>query len=573
MRSLISTVFHSYIVRHKIILALFFLALLNTTLLIIPNYQYTCADNACGLSMVDTYFHDAFWHTAIAAASFSTFPFQMPIFSGDVLHGYHFVYDLILFLLGRFGFSYLFLYWRLSPYFYTILITVIAIAAGRKIINSPIFVGLLLFFIYFGGTASFIANFIIKGSAFGYGVSSLFHASTTVLYPTVAFSYCLILGMFIILKRKNIGFSEHLLAGCLLLICMGLKFYAGITMLIILSVFECITTFQKIISRNKLRPSVIHLLMNSVVVLLTYGVFFVVSLVMFYEFPHALVGTEPVFSFAPFATVHPVIEDQYIYPLNNLVLARQTLFAAGMSPRLIVLEAFTTVLFLFHHFGTRIIGVIYLFWLIKTKKIKALDIACLTAIIITTLLSMFLVQRGEQWWNSMQFMYYSTFLAGIYTAAGLYHIVKTKNKWAILFVILILFLTIPNTIEKISEVYKTKKRAVSYAELSALSYLKKQPAGFVFSVPLMPDTAYISALSGKQTYYSDEEMLRNTGVLYEKRKEKLLHPQELDLNSVKAPYAYLVKSDENYRLFLRKAKESSYHVLYENKEVTVLLRN
>lgn len=572
MRSLISTIFHSYIVHHKIILALFFLALFNTTLLIFPNYQYTCADNACGLSMIDTYFHDAFWHTAIAAASFSAFPFRMPIFSGDVLHGYHFVYDLLLFLLGKFGFSYLFLYWRFSPYVYTVLVTIISVAAGRKIINSPIFVGLLLFFIYFGGTASFIANLIMKGSAFGYGVSSLFHASTTVLYPTVAFSYCLILGMIIILKRKNIGFYEHLLAGILLLICMGLKFYAGITMLIILAVFECATTFQKIISRKKLHSSIVHLLMNSVVVLLTYGVFLVVSLVMFYEFPHAL-GNEPVFSFAPFATVHPVIEDQYIYPLHNLVLARQTLFAAGMSPRLIVLEAFTTALFLFHHFGTRIIGLLYLLWLIKTRKIKAFDIACLIAIIITTLLSMFLVQRGEQWWNSMQFMYYSTFLSGIYTAICLYHIIKTKNKWAIMFVILILFLTIPNAIEKISEVYKTKKRAVSYAELSSLSFLKKQPAGIVFSVPLMPDTAYISALSGKQTYYSDEQMLRNTGVSYEKRKEILLHPQELDLNSIKAPYAYMVKSDVNYPLLLQKAKESSYHIIFENKEVTILVRN
>ncbi len=572
MHSVFSTIKKSYIFKHKSIFVLFVLALIYTAFLIYPNYQYECADNACGLSMVDTYFHDAFWHIGIASTSFSTYPFRMPVFAGYNLQGYHYLYDLILSILGKSGLSYLFLYWRISPLLYLIIITILAIRFARKIHDSPQFVSLILFFVYFAGTFSFIANLIIRGSAFGYGVSSLMHTSTSVLYPTVAFSYCLLLAVFIVLLNKKLSFLNHVAIGALLFICMGLKFYAGISVLIFISVFEIASGINMWLhNRHKKNHHPLHILLTTVSVLVLYAVFTMLALIVFYEFPRSL-SHESVFAFAPFASVHPIVEDQNIYGIKNLVLIRQTLYAHGVSPRLILLELITICLFLFHHFGTRLIGLFYLFWLIIKRKATAFDFASLAVVIITTILSMTLVQRGEQWWNSMQFLYYAVFVSAIYTARWLFDLYKSRRKLASVLIIIIIFLTIPNSIEKLSEMYKTKKRAVSYAELEALSHLQKLPDGVVFSVPLMPDTAYISAFTGKQTYFSDEQMLRNTGVAFEKRKAHLMKPEDVDLNYVKAQHVYMLKKDPLYRLFLRKAKENGYRKVFENKEVYVMSR-
>lgn len=572
MRTIISSIQRSYIFQHKTVALLSFLGFIYTILLIYPNYQYQCADNACGLSIVDTYFHDTFWHLGIASVSFTTFPFRMPIFSGYNLQGYHYLYDLILSILGKTGLSYMLLYWRISPFLYFFLITFLAIKFARKLFDSPLFVSLILFFIYFAGTFSFIANLIMRGSAFGYGVSSLMHTSTSALYPTVAFSYCVLVGALIIILKKKLSFLNHLALGILLFICMGLKFYAGVSLLIFLTIFEIGIVIQSLFHRTgRKKNHPFHIILTSVSTLFLYGIFVLLALIVFYEFPRSL-SHESVFAFAPLASVHPVIEDENIYRMKNLVLMRQTLYAHGISPRLILLESFTIFLFLFHHFGTRLIGLFYLFWLILKRKATAFDIASLAVIIITTIFSMTLVQRGEQWWNSMQFLYYAVFFSAIYTARWLFELSRSGKKYAFIVIVLVIVLTIPNSIEKLSEMYKTKKRAVSYAELEALSYLLKKPDGVIFSVPLMPDTAYISAFTGKQSFFADEQMLRNTGVAYEKRKAYLLKSEDIDLNSVKSHYVYLKKKDPQYSLFLRKAKENGYRKIFENKEVYLLSR-
>ncbi len=550
----------------KVGILLVSLALLNTILLIYPNYLFECADNTCGLSMVDTYFHDALWHVGISASSFKQFPYRMPIFSGYSLQGYHYLFDWMIFIFGTMGIPYLLLYWWISPILYTCLMTYLCIKLGNKISDNPLFTGILLFFIYFAGTFSFIANLIMKGSAFGYGVSSLAHASTTVLYPTVAYSYCLIVGVMIVLMKKKLIFRDHIILGILLFICMGIKFYAGITLMIMLGVFELLQCFQ-LWSKSKIH--FFHVITTTVATLLVYALFLILALLVFYEFPRSL-QHEAVFSWAPLASVHGVIEDPYIYGMADLVLARQTLYAHGISPRLIAIESFSIVLFLFHHFGTRLLGLVFLTWLLFKKRANKIDIASWIAVVVTTFLSMVLVQRGEQWWNSMQFLYYATFLSAIYTARFIYELTKSYKKYRLVILIVIFFLTIPNTLEKVQEMYKTKKRAISYAELEALSFLKKKSDGLVLSVPMMPDTAYIAAFTSKQTYFSDEQMLRNTGVSFQKRKEYLLKKEDIDLNFVKARYIYMIKSAVEYPLLLRKAKETGYIFVFKNKEIVIM---
>lgn len=548
------------IVQHPYGTALFLGIFIYNLFLLLPNGIHECVRGICGLSMVDTYFHDSFYHIALASTAFQTVPFQMPIFSSALMQGYHYLYDLLLYLLSFSGLSLVTLYWRISPLVYLGGMSWLLVRYARTVHRSSAFLFLLLFLFFFGGTASYIATIRNSGSPFGDGVSSLLHTSTLILYPTVGFSLILFGAIFIILMDRRESRRRTIVIGLLLFLSMGMKFYAGLLLILMIGIIELYTGWKEThYKRTGLRLGM-------------YAFCFFAALVVFYRFPQAL-GTEPVFSYAPFATVHPVFEDSHIYRTESLIHARQTLEKVGLGPRLVVIEALAATLYLFHHYGTRLLGLGYLFWLIGKRKATIVDVSSTVVIIAATGASMVLVQRGDQWWNSMQFLYYSAFLLTLYTARWLYRLTEYKEKWAVALVVLVCVLSIPDSIEKMSELYKTPKRIVSAEEVSALSFLRRQSKGVVFSVPSLPDTAYISALSHKVVYYADEQMLRNNGIDYQARKTQLLKPEDLDLNSVNAQYVYLVKKDPEFVLIHRKAKDTSFREIYENKEVIIMKRD
>lgn len=546
--------------QHPSVVVLFLGIIIYNLFLLLPNGIYECIRGICGFSTVDTYFHDSFYHIALASTAFQTVPFQMPVFSGTLMQGYHYLYNLLLYLLSFSGLSLVTLYWRISPLVYLVGMSWLLVRYARTVHRSSLFLFLLLFLFFFGGTASYIATIRNSGSPFGDGVSSLLHTSTLILYPTVGFSLILFGVALIILIDQRSFRRRTVFIGLLLFFSMGMKFYAGLLLLLMIGIIEAYTAWKETAyNRAALRLGF-------------YGICFFVALVVFYRFPQAL-GNEPVFSYAPFATVHPVFEDDHIYRTEYLIHARQALEKTGLGPRLIAIETLAAGLYLFHHYGTRLLGLGYLFWLIAKRKATIMDVASAVVIITATGASMMLVQRGDQWWNSMQFLYYSAFLLTIYTARLLYRLTHYRKRWAVALVVLVCVLSIPDSIEKMSELYKTPKRIVSAEEVSALSFLRRQSYGVVFSVPLMPDTAYISALSHKVVYFADEQMLRNNGIDYKARKAQLLKPEDLDLNSVNAQYVYLVKKDPQFVLMHRKAKDTSFREIYQNKEVIIMKRD
>jgi len=533
----------------------------------------TCVDSACELSIVATYFHDFVYHGSLAGSAFSTVPFRMPIYAGESMQGYHFLYDLMLSGLLRLGFPLVTSYWYIMPFLYLVGISVVLLFFAHTLHKGRIFGVLLLLFFFIAGTFSYIGSILFKGSLFGFGVSSMLHTSTLFFYPTVGFSLIPVFIAWAMLHRGSLTRRRRLVLSVLLFLTLGLKFYAGVTLFVIMATYETVLVVKGNIWKEG-RSAAISILM--------YAVSFLIALIVFYQFPSSL-GKEPVFGWAPFAAVHQIIEDSYSYPMPDIAMARETLYSMGrFSPRLIIIEVLSLLIFIVHHFGTRVIGLVYLIWLLFRRKGSADDIAIAAGVVFSFLMGILFVQRGWHWWNTLQFHYYTAILLTVYLARFLYEVVlsplsnQKSRKQTYLrlgIIIIIIFLTIPNTIEKVNEVRKTPKIIISSDDLAALEYLKDQPDGLVFTVPLMPETAYVSAFSNKQVYYADEQMLQNNGILYETRKEELMQPGDIDLNTISARYVYLRKDDQEYALFLRKAKETSYQVGFENDEIAIYSRD
>ena len=127
-------------------------------------------------------------------------------------------------------------------------------------------------------------------------------------------------------------------------------------------------------------------------------------------------------------------------------------------------------------------------------------------------------------WNTIQFMYYSLFFLGIFTAKYVY---KFKIYILIPFLILAVITSI-GTLKDYTGYFSSSR--LGYTELLALDKLKDQPEGIVLSPlyyyprarniyapkPLYSyvSTAYISALSGQPEFLSDTINLDITGLDY-----------------------------------------------------------
>ena len=176
----------------------------------------------------------------------------------------------------------------------------------------------------------------------------------------------------------------------------------------------------------------------------------------------------------------------------------------------------------------------------KYKKTGSIDVIIISIIFFGTLIPMFFIQKGNSW-NAIQFFYYSLVFLSVASGvvAGEYF-EKRKRGWGGI-ILLITLLTIPTTIATLRHYLPSRPPSMtSNEELSALKFLKDQPDGIVLTMPfdknladkeiynpprplyLYESTAYVSALTGKLTYFEDEVNLDITGYNWKDRKEEIL---------------------------------------------------
>ncbi|OGK15490.1 hypothetical protein A2774_04315 [Candidatus Roizmanbacteria bacterium RIFCSPHIGHO2_01_FULL_39_12c] len=555
-----------YSKKHKILLLVILPAFLLYMLIIFPSGTFFCFKAACGINFWGVHGHDGIWHLAIANVAFNKFPFVAPTFSGENLYGYNYLLDLFIFLLSKAGIPAIVSYFKILPAIWFILFTCLLIILARMIKNNPKFVGFFLFFNYFAGSFYYLIKLYHEGSINDSSTQIPQPAMIMMSNPPFAYSLLLILWILILLKDKEVSLKKFFLISFCLFLIIGLKFYAGA-----ISVFLVVAYVMLFIPGMRIKLKYLFIIC----------LFVIGGILLFYD-PLRSLKTGAIFGFAPFALVHTITESPNMVYLQNLTDARYFLIAHGIGPRLIAIETLNLAIFLFFYLGTRFFGLFYLAFLLLKKQLGKFDFAVILAIVFSILLTVTLVQKAE-WWNTIQFFYYSIFLLTIYLSRLSFDLWNSKNMALKAGVIAIILLSIPTTFD-MTKFFRTAPGAtyVSKSELDALKFLSKQPDGVVLTslynkkwkdilktgeIFAYEDTAYVAAFTGKQLYLANILQLRLTGVSYE---DRLTRVKDLDcsvLNEV--DYVYEVKIFPDGEKIMARCSPKNAKKIYENSKTTV----
>lgn len=557
----------NYIKKHKILFLIIISAFFFHLSLIFPSGSYYCFSQKCGYFFAGYHAHDSIWHLAVSEVAFNTFPFQAPNYAGGMLYGYNFLMDFFVFILTKFGIPGIISFFKILPIIWFFLFTYAIVILGRKIKNSPLFTAILAFFLFFGGSFGYFLTLYHKQTPFG-SEGILAMQSAHMLYNMqFAFSLVVFLTVLILLKNKTVSFKKMLALGFLVFLNLGLKFYGGI--ISGFTVFSFI--FLNYLKRKNLNELIKYFLI--------LGLFVLLAVIIFYD-PFYSFKQGKVFIFSPFAIVHSIIEEPNLFYLKNLVNARYFLYNYGWGPRLLTIELFSVFIYVFFNFGTRFFGLLYFAFKLFKRKISLFDLNIFLSILFSIIISVLFIQKGV-WWNTVQFFYYAIFLANIFISQFVYELIL-KGKYGILLALAIFLLTIPINIDFILGLLQFPKSAyISKNEITALRFLKNQPAGIVLAplynknnkslfnepYPLyaVSDTSYVAAFSKKQLYIANEQQLDILRINYQDRLKNL---KEWNCSLLgKVNYLYELKKIQqikNFNLCQDKIKK-----IFENGEIAI----
>jgi hypothetical protein len=332
------------------------------------------------------------------------------------------------------------------------------------------------------------------------------------LNPQLFLSLILLYPYLLFVSRTAYTRLTPLWTALYLFLFFGLKFYTGVLALVIwvASLF--------LVQRRMHRFSVISEILG-------VGVGVWSAYLLFYK---SVQSSGFPLHFKPFATVNPIVEDPQLF--YNGFLANRLYLSHDWTWYL--LEFGVVLIFLTLNFGTRILAWIGLALPEKSNPVTT-KLRHLISVggIVGTLLTIFFVQRGV-WWNTVQFMYVSFFLFGILAAEGADRLMAQRTWWHTLLIALTIFFTLPTNLDILTTFGRFPGTSfIPDDEMAALTFLRSQPRGTVFT-PLFTrdpavqssilrtqyDTAYIPAYSGKPTYLSDLVQLDLTGVDFSERR-------------------------------------------------------
>lgn len=498
--------------KNKLLSFLIFTGFILHLLISFPSGSNYCFEKDCGLYFWGAHEHDAIWHLAIIENAFKSFPPQHPIFAGEKLTGYNYFYDFIIFLLSKTGISSIIWYFKIIPVIWFVLYTFLSLKLAHKINPSYWFKIFFLFFNYFGASFGVFFALFHKKTIWGSSSSLAMQPLLSLVNPQFAFSLLFILLILINYFEKN--FSKKIfLYFIYLFINFGLKFYAGVVSLFLISAFLII---EKKAFKKKLFSFFV------------FGLSTILSVVIFYQPFSASKTGSPLF-FSPFSMVHHIIEERDLFYLPKLVNARYYLYQFGWGTRLLLIELLSVFLFIFFNFGVRFFGLLYLTFHFLKKKINFYYLAILLTILFSISFTAFFVQKGI-WWNTIQFTYYGLFLGNIFAALFLFFLIKKRQLFYYLLITFLLLINVPENLDILKSFIPFKKsNFIPREEFFALNFLKNRNKKVVFSTTINKEfitnnnlhSAYISAFSGKQSYFANELQLIVTGVDYKKRWEKI----------------------------------------------------
>lgn len=456
--------------------------------------------------------HDGIWHIALIR-QLAQGSLQMPVFAGEGLQNYHIGFDLLVAILHRLTtIPVINLYFQILP---PLMATSIGILVYKFVStwqnkNAAIW---SLFFVYFGGSLGWLVSFVRSQSFYGESMFWSQQSISTLINPPFALSLIiLLLGLTTLQKYLEGNTKKH---GVLSLILFGLlieiKAYAGVLTLgalLLTAIFRFVRTKEQdlifIFLGSALLSLLVFLPLNQ-----ASGSLLVLRPFWFME---TMMGLSDRFGWQRF------YEAMLAYKNGSFWLKAVPAY----------LVAF--IIFILGNFGTRLISVLHLIKVAKNyKKIEEINIFLVSVLVAGVVTPMLFLQQGTPW-NTIQFFYYSLFIAAIYAGISMQYLYKYLR-------VLIIILTIPTSLATLNYHYltSTPPAQVPHYELEALEFLEQKPRGIVLTYPfdekaaekaIAPrplrqyvSTAYVSAYTGKLVYLEDEVNLDITSYDWKTRRQ------------------------------------------------------
>lgn len=549
--------------RTKILLAI---VILVSALVILPTTMLSgseyCFGGICGTYFWGAHEHDGIWHLAVIESIKNGMGGEMPTFAGHPLSGYNTLIDWVIAVKSRLStISPAFMYFKVIPVVWFVVMVLLLYRFARTYRPKGYFAPPLLLFSFLGSSFSFLIPLLRRGVIEGSSSLLSMQSSLALLNPQLALSLLCLVGYLILTTQKNKNYTTYLLYGLLSAIALGLKFYTGVIILVMMGVELLIHLRRERLMLTLIKRGLLVLIPSLVVTLLVYN-------------PGS--GESP-FIWRPFATINPIIEQRDLIHIPQLAIKLYT--EQGVT--LLAIELLILVIFLVMNLGSRVVGIAQSL-MIRDGKFQTTTIVIWAGAIVGTLLSILLVQRGI-WWNTVQFLHVALFLWGIIAADGVDQALRSGKKLHIVLATIAILLVIPQNVDVVKSYLRTPGDSyISVAEMEALAHLRMLEAGVVYvaafekstevrsgvaPLPEVYDTAYITAYSGKQVYLADRTQLELLSIPYLDRLKRI---QEFDC-TVLGEVDYLYERYNQPYVYQFAGCDKEIDTLLNNQEVTIYL--
>lgn len=481
--------------------------------------------------------HDGIWHLALIASLQRSFPPESPLFAGATLNNYHYFFDLLVARSGTlFGLDAADLLFRFFPIITAPLIGILVYQIVRRLTGKNSAAFWATFFVYFGGSWGWLVTYFRTGHLGGESMFWSQQSVSTLLNPPYSISLILFLTGFWLFMDWLESKKWNIWSLLPLIVTWGIvvefKAYAGV---LVMGALGLLALEQLVTKRN---PQTLFL--TVLLGLISAAVFL----------PNNS-GSTSLLVFSPFWLISSMIDFQDRLGWYRLSL---TLHSGSVVKEIGAL-GLGTAIFLLGNLGTRIIGI---FGFGRGPAFRFL----LYFAGLGLVLSLLFIQTGTNW-NTIQFFYYTLFIASLMAGIGMAKLRLGKLTYVLCG--LLVLLTIPTTYD-VSASYLPDRppTKISPAEVEALNFLKTQDPGTVLDMPFDPyaknhfkepvpiftydSTAYIAAYSNHPAFIEDTVNLDILGVDYKGRlnvqrdvfKDRFRVAELLKQNNIS--YLYVIKS-------------------------------
>lgn len=479
-------------------------------------------DYGQGIAFWGVHGHDAVWHLTLIQELAQNFPGQNPGFAGYKLQNYHYFFDLFASEIFRATkISILDLYFRFLPLFLGFLLNSLIFIFSYRWSGKRQVGYWSVFLSAFASSFGFLLPFFGIGSSNWETAFWAMQPASVWQNPPLAMSFLiLMLGLVFLLQFSNnereirkLGKKEILVFSLVFGSIMGFKAYGGV--LVLGGLF--FIGFWRVFKRKSWDW-----------ILLAVGTLVVSGLVLWGS---GLSGGS-FWQWQPFWFLRVMIEGKDRLNWPALAIRRQAYSATGKWPLLIVIDFAMFLLFLVGNLGVKAIGIGAFF----KKKFSMLDSFLLFIFLFGFLIPIFWIQKYLPW-NTIQFFYYSIFLASFWAAVVFDRLVTVlkKNWQKISLLVLVLFFSLPGSLKTISwYLGKIPTTIFDREEEAAVAFLKnnsgKEDTILVYPyhqglekwiAPPVPlsyyNTAYVAFFANRHVFLEDETAALIQGYPYEKR--------------------------------------------------------